>query len=55
MSEDARQGTSFSGKVDRRKFIGAAATTAGMLLLKPELVRGTDANSTVRVGLLGCG
>ena len=55
MSADAKQGVSFSDKVDRRKFISAAATAAGMLLLKPELVRGTDANSTVRVGLLGCG
>ncbi len=55
MSGDAKQGASFSNKVDRRKFLGAAATTAGMLLLKPELVRGAAANSTVRVGLLGCG
>ena len=55
MSADAKQGVSFSDKVDRRKFISATATAAGMLLLKPELVRGTDANSTVRVGLLGCG
>jgi len=55
MSADAKQRSSSSDKVDRRKFIGAAATTAGMLLLKPELVRGTAANSTVRVGLLGCG
>src|SRR6266446_10213099 len=55
MSADAKLEVNCSGKVDRRKFIGAAATMAGMLLLKPELVRGTDANSTVRVGLLGCG
>ncbi len=55
MSGDAKQGASCSAKVDRRKFLGAAATTAGMLLLKPELVRGTAANSTVRVALLGCG
>lgn len=37
----------------RRKFM--AATTAGLMLIKPGLVRGTDANSAVRVGLLGCG
>jgi len=55
MPENTKQGMSFSAKVDRRKFIGAAATTAGMLLLKPELVRGTAANSAVRVALLGCG
>ena len=55
MPENTKQGMSFSAKVDRRKFLGAAATTAGMLLLKPELVRGTAANSAVRVALLGCG
>src|SRR5438128_8531700 len=45
----------FSNEVDRRKFISVAAVTAGAMLLKPALVRGTAANSTVRVGLLGCG
>jgi myo-inositol 2-dehydrogenase/D-chiro-inositol 1-dehydrogenase len=42
-------------KLGRRKFIGVAAATAGALFIKPELVRGTAANSAVRVGLLGCG
>src|SRR5437667_12794989 len=45
----------FSDEVDRRKFIGVAAVTAGAMLLKPSLVLGTVANSAVRVGLLGCG
>ncbi len=40
-------------KMGRREFM--AATTAGLMLIKPGLVRGTDANSAVRVGLLGCG
>lgn len=46
-----------SGKVSRRGFIGrtAAATTAGFMILKPHQVRGTEANSAIRVGLLGCG
>jgi myo-inositol 2-dehydrogenase/D-chiro-inositol 1-dehydrogenase len=44
-----------SPKVDRRKFIGVAAATAGAMFIKPALVRGTAANSAVRVGLLGCG
>src|SRR5262252_7467849 len=44
-----------SSELDRRKFIGVAAGTAGAMLIKPELVRGTAANSAVRVGLLGCG
>src|ERR1700694_6238180 len=44
-----------SNKVDRRKFLKTAATTAGVMFIKPSLVRGTAANSAVRVGLLGCG
>ena len=42
-------------KGDRRAFIGAAAAAGGMVLIKPSLVRGTTANSAVRIGLLGCG
>ena len=42
-------------KLDRRKFLGSAAATAGILFIKPGLVRGTAANSAIRVGLLGCG
>ncbi len=41
-------------KIARREFIGSAAT-AGLMFIRPELVRGTAANSAVRVGLLGCG
>ena len=45
-----------SNKVNRRKFLkSAAATTAGVMFIKPSLVHGTAANSAVRVGLLGCG
>ncbi len=43
-----------NNKIDRRTFLGTAAT-ASLLILKPGLVRGTDANSAIRVGLLGCG
>jgi len=42
------------GKMDRREFIGTAAT-ASVILLQPELVRGSAANSAVRVGIIGCG
>src|SRR5215467_12182826 len=42
-------------KVHRRKFIGVAAGTAGAMLIQPALVHGSQANSAVRVGLLGCG
>jgi predicted dehydrogenase len=40
--------------LSRREFIGATAA-AGFMILKPGVVRGTEANSAVRVGLLGCG
>src|SRR5712672_3628616 len=55
MSGDTKYGPNCSDKIGRRKFIGAAAATAGIMFIKPELVRGTAANSAVRVGLLGCG
>jgi myo-inositol 2-dehydrogenase/D-chiro-inositol 1-dehydrogenase len=41
--------------VGRREFIGAAAAGAGVTILKPSLVFGTQANSAVRLALLGCG
>ena len=55
MSDDAKQRLNSRDKLDRRKFIGVAAATAGVMFIKPGLVRGTAANSAVRVGLLGCG
>jgi myo-inositol 2-dehydrogenase / D-chiro-inositol 1-dehydrogenase len=56
MSDETTRTDENAGKLDRRKFIEtAAAASAGVMFLKPELVRGTAANSTVRVGLLGCG
>ena len=36
----------------RRGFLGASSSTAGLLLLKPETVFGTQANSTVEVGII---
>ncbi len=44
----------FIHTINRREFMGTAAAT-GMMLLKPESVRGTRANSAIRLGLLGCG
>src|SRR5271168_2940605 len=40
--------------MNRRDFI-QTATASGLLLLKPETVFGSQANSAVRLGLLGCG
>ena len=42
------------GVIGRRQFLGAAGA-AGLMIIKPQLVRGTAANSAIRVGLLGCG
>ncbi len=42
------------GTLGRRQFLGAAAATS-ILMVKPELVWGTAANSAVRLGVLGCG
>lgn len=39
--------------IGRREFMGTAA--AGFMIVAPQLVRGTAANSALRVGLLGCG
>jgi myo-inositol 2-dehydrogenase/D-chiro-inositol 1-dehydrogenase len=50
-----RQSENSANKLDRRKFLKSAATTAGVMFIKSSLVRGTEANSAVRVGLLGCG
>src|SRR5882724_7478684 len=55
MSGETKQRANSLGKLDRRKFIGVAAGTAGAMFIKPELVHGTAANSAIRVGLLGCG
>src|SRR5215475_16195042 len=56
MPDEAKNNEEHAAKLNRRKFLETTtAATAGMMFLKPEIVRGSDANSTVRVGLLGCG
>jgi predicted dehydrogenase len=40
---------------DRRTFLQAAGALGAFAILKPETVRGSAANSAVRVGLIGCG
>ncbi|MEK6630066.1 MAG: Gfo/Idh/MocA family oxidoreductase [Acidobacteriota bacterium] len=43
-------------RVGRREFVGlAAAAAAGITIMKPSVVWGTQANSAIRLGLLGCG
>lgn len=53
MSEESKK------KMTRRQFVTTAAAgtaaAAGLMIIKPQLVRGTAANSAISVGLLGCG
>lgn len=42
-------------RIDRREFIGVTAAAAGVTILKPRTAFGSQANSAVRLGLLGCG
>jgi myo-inositol 2-dehydrogenase/D-chiro-inositol 1-dehydrogenase len=41
--------------MNRRKFIGTSAATAGLMILKSKTAFGYQANSAVRYALLGCG
>jgi myo-inositol 2-dehydrogenase / D-chiro-inositol 1-dehydrogenase len=41
--------------MNRRNFMTTAALTAGALIVKPQIIRGSQANSVIRIGLLGCG
>jgi len=42
--------------IARREFLaGAAAAATAFAVVKPSSVRGTEANSTIEIGLLGCG
>jgi len=43
------------GGMGRRDFLKAAAVTAGVIVVRPSAVRGTQANSKVELGLIGCG
>ncbi|HNY26725.1 MAG TPA: Gfo/Idh/MocA family oxidoreductase [Candidatus Sumerlaeota bacterium] len=43
-------------QIKRRHFMqGAGAALAAFTILKPNLVRGVEANSKIRIGLIGCG
>ena len=42
--------------ITRRRFIaGTGASVLAFTVLKPDLVRGADANSKINIGLIGCG
>jgi myo-inositol 2-dehydrogenase / D-chiro-inositol 1-dehydrogenase len=44
-----------SDSIDRRTFLGVTAAATAAMVIQPALVRGTNANSALGVGLLGCG
>ena len=41
--------------MDRRRFLKAAAGAAGLAIVRPQTVRGAEANSKIELGLVGCG
>lgn len=43
-----------TGNIGRRTFL-AGASAAAITIVKPSLVRGTEANSTIELGMIGCG
>ncbi len=47
-------GKATQGGIGRRTFL-AGAGAAAVTIVKPSLVRGTEANSTIELGLIGCG
>ena len=43
-------------KINRRRFLKeAGAAAASLTIVRPQLVRGTQANSRIKLGLIGCG
>jgi myo-inositol 2-dehydrogenase / D-chiro-inositol 1-dehydrogenase len=44
-----------NNKIGRREFMGRAAAATGFMIMAPQLVRGTAANSALSFGMLGCG
>jgi len=41
--------------MQRRKFIKSTATISAFTILKPHIVFGSNANSAIRIGVIGCG
>ncbi len=55
-NDAARLGAAAEGKLERRRFLRRAAGAAiGFTIVSPAAVRGTQANSALRLGVIGCG
>jgi len=56
MRSDHELNDKASAGMDRREFVKTAgAATAGLLLVTPKIAFGTSANSTIQLGMIGCG
>jgi len=47
--------TSHRDELSRRRFLSVSAVTAALTIVKPESVRGSQANSKIQIGLIGSG
>jgi myo-inositol 2-dehydrogenase/D-chiro-inositol 1-dehydrogenase len=56
MSANSHARNSESNRINRRQFIaGTGAAAVSLTIVKPEHVRGSQANSKIALGLIGCG
>ena len=56
MTSKNKQANKKNNRLDRRQFLAEAGAAAiSFSIMKPELVRGSQANSKIRMGLIGCG
>ena len=55
-ASENEHGKTDTAPITRRRFIaGTGASVLAFTVLKPELVRGAEANSKIDIGLIGCG
>jgi predicted dehydrogenase len=47
--------TSHRNELSRRRFLSASAAATALTIVKPQLVRGSQANSKIQIGLIGSG
>lgn len=47
--------TNHRNELSRRRFLSVSAATAALTIVKPESVRGSQANSKIQIGLIGSG
>jgi len=57
MAEEIKQSNAFLQRktLDRREFIAGAGAAISFSIMRPELVRGSQANSKIALGMIGCG